>query len=45
MEKQGFPEGSQFAFRNDRQLLVYEKDDFENLVRAYEGTMEQRAVA
>lgn len=37
LEKQGFPLGSQFAFKNDRQLLVYEEDTFDNIVRAYES--------
>jgi hypothetical protein len=37
MEKQGMPEGSQFAFANSRQRLVYEPDDYENIVRAYES--------
>lgn len=34
---QGFPEGSNFAFKNERQLMVYEPDTFENIVRAYEA--------
>lgn len=41
LEKQGFPLGSQFAFKNDRQLLVYEEDTFENIVRAYEAMQER----
>lgn len=45
LERQGFPEGSQFAFKNDRQLLVYEPDSFENIVLAYEGMQEQREAA
>ena len=45
MEKQGFPEGSQYAFRNERQLLVYEPDDFENIVRAFEALQERMKVA
>lgn len=41
--KQGFPPGSQFAFRTPRQELVYEPDDFENIVRRYEGMQERMA--
>lgn len=40
MEKQGFPLGSQFAFRNAKQLLVYEPDTFENIVKSYVAMME-----
>lgn len=35
LEKGGFPVGTQFEFRNDRQLLVYERDDYENIVKAH----------
>lgn len=35
MAKGGFPIGTQFAFKNDRQMLVYERDDYENIVRAH----------
>jgi hypothetical protein len=45
LEKQGFPPGSQFAFKNARQLLVYEPDTFENIVRAYEAMQERQAEA
>lgn len=36
LEKTGFPPGSQYAFRTDRQILVWEPDSYENIVRAYE---------
>ncbi len=45
LEKSGFPPGSQFAFKNDRQLMVYEPDSFENIVRAWEAMQEQVRVA
>jgi len=45
LERQGFPEGSQFAFKNDRQLLVYEPDTFENIVKAYSSMEERKAEA
>ena len=45
LERQGFPEGSQFAFKNERQLLVYEPDTFENIVRAYEAMEEAKQEA
>jgi hypothetical protein len=35
----GFPVGTQFEFKNDRQLLVYESDDYENIVRAHNQLM------
>jgi hypothetical protein len=38
---QGFPPGSQFAFRNSRQVLVYEPDEYENIIRAYESMNEK----
>lgn len=42
----GFPEGSQYSFRNDRQRLVYEPDTLENIVRAWEAMFPvQEAVA
>ena len=31
----GFPPGSQFSFRNDRQLLSWEPDYYENIVKEY----------
>lgn len=31
MKKGGFPKGSQFSFKTDKQLLVYEKDTLENI--------------
>ncbi len=34
--KTGFPPGSQYAFRTDRQILIWEPDSFENIVRSYE---------
>ena len=37
--KTGFPPGSQYAFRTDRQILVWEQDSFENIVAAYERMM------
>ncbi len=43
LEKQGFPPGSQFAFRNERQKLVYEPDSFENIVRHFEAMQERMA--
>jgi hypothetical protein len=33
MEKGGFPVGSQFSFRNERQKIVWESDDYEVLSR------------
>lgn len=45
LEAQGFPPGSQFAFKNDRQLMVYEPDTFENIVRAYEAMQERKQAA
>lgn len=36
LEAQDFPPGSQFAWKNERQLLVYEPDTFENIVSAFE---------
>jgi hypothetical protein len=33
MADTGFPEGSQFSFRNDRQLLIYEDDTLDVLMR------------
>jgi len=33
----GFPVGSQVHFKHDRQIIVYEPDTFENLVRAHEA--------
>ena len=35
--KTGFPPGSQYAFRTDRQILIWEPDTFENIVAAYEA--------
>jgi hypothetical protein len=32
----GFPRWSQFSFKNDRQLNVWEPDSFENIVKHYE---------
>jgi len=34
--KTGFPPGSQYSFRTDRQILIWEPDTYENIVRAYE---------
>ena len=34
--KTGFPSGSQYSFRTDRQIIVWERDTFENIVRSYE---------
>lgn len=39
MAKGGFPIGTQFEFKNDRQLLVYESDDYENIVKAHNRLM------
>lgn len=41
--KTGFPPGSQYDFRTSRQLLVWEPDTFDNIVRAYEGMQERKA--
>jgi hypothetical protein len=43
----GFPEGSQYSFRNARQKLVYKPDTFENIVEAYEDMfhVKQEAIA
>lgn len=35
MIKTGFPPGSQFSFKNDRQLIVWKPDTYENIVEAY----------
>ena len=43
--KTGFPPGSQYSFRNERQLLVWEPDTFENIVRAYEDMNKQKEMA
>ena len=40
LERTGFGEGSQFSFRNDRQILVWEPDDYENMVKAYESMID-----
>lgn len=34
--KTGFPPGSQYSFRTERQILIWEPDSYENIVRAYE---------
>ena len=39
----GFPPGSQFSFRTDKQQIVWEPDTFDNIVRAYEGAREEMA--
>lgn len=36
-EAVGFPEGSQYSFRNERQTLVYKPDTFENICAAWEA--------
>lgn len=41
----GFPPGSQYGFRTPRQILVWEPDIFENIVRAWEAMQEREAVA
>lgn len=41
--KTGFPPGSQYDFRTPRQLLVWEPDTYENIVRSYEGMQERKA--
>lgn len=43
--KTGFPPGSQYDFRTPRQILIWEPDGFENIVRAYEAIQEKQAVA
>lgn len=46
LEAGGFPVGTQFAFKNDRQLLVYERDDYENIVKAHNRlTLKEEKVA
>lgn len=35
----GFPPGSQYDFRTKRQILIWEPDTFENIVRSYEEMM------
>jgi hypothetical protein len=42
LEKTGFPEGSQLHFRTQKQRLVWEPDDFETIVNAYEGMNDLR---
>lgn len=42
MASSGFPHGSQFSFRNDRQLLVWEPDTYENIMDAYDEMMQDR---
>jgi hypothetical protein len=41
LRKTGFPPGSQYDFRTDRQALIWEPDTYENIVRAYEEMMSQ----
>ena len=36
-QKQRFLPGSQFSFKNDRQLMVWEDDTYENIVKHYEA--------
>ncbi len=43
--KTGFPPGSQYDFRTPRQILVWEPDSFENIVRAFEQMEERETVA
>ncbi len=45
MTATGFPEGSQFSFRNDQQLLVWEPDDYELMVNAYEKMFDEKRIA
>jgi len=35
--KQRFPPGSQFSFKNEKQLMVWESDTYENIVKHYEA--------
>lgn len=41
MNRGGFGPGSQFSFRTDQQQMIWEPDDYENIIRAYE-TMSAR---
>ena len=45
MEWHKFPIGSQYNFRNERQLLVYETDTYENIVKAHELMMSAERIA
>lgn len=33
LQRGGFPEGSQLSFRNEKQLLIYEPDTYENILK------------
>lgn len=45
LAKHGLFPGSQLAWRNANQLLVWEPDTYENIVRAYESLMDERKMA
>lgn len=43
MAAQGLPEGAQFAFRNERQALIYERDTYDNIRKAWDSLHERKA--
>ena len=43
--KTGFPPGSQYDFRTERQLLVWEPDSFENIVKSFDAMMQPQEIA
>lgn len=45
MASSGFPFGSQFSFRNERQLLVWKPDTFENIISSFDEMDEQKRAA
>lgn len=45
MDWHKFPIGSQYNFRNDRQMLVYERDTFENILAAHEEMARKERIA
>lgn len=44
MNKGGFPPGTQFDHRHDKQLLVWQDDTYDNIMRAYEDIMGIRKI-
>jgi hypothetical protein len=44
MEQINFGPGSQFGFRNEKQLLVWQDDTYSNILRAYEDVMGIRKI-
>jgi len=44
METVNFGPGSQFSFRHEKQLLVWQDDTYSNILRAYEDVMKIRKI-